>query len=78
MRQKLTTFWQTIAGVSEFNWEAEEPLQGAKMTAMDILDFTDINEPGPKVEKWTNKAKLVPAECFAPLTLFRFNKYKPI
>ena len=34
MRQKLATFWQNI----------EEPLQGAKITVMDIIEFKDINE----------------------------------
>ena len=54
-------------GVSEFNREPEEPLQGAKMTVMDILEFTDNNGPAPKGEIWTNKAELVPAAHFAPL-----------
>ena len=66
MRQKSGKFWRTIdfPGVSEFNREPEEPLQGAKMTVMDILEFTDINGPAPKI--WTNKGKLVPAGRFAP------------
>ena len=68
MRQKLATIVRTIdfPGVSEFNQEPEEPLQGAKMTVMDILEFTDINGPAPKCEIWTNKGKLVPAARFAP------------
>ena len=52
-------------GVSEFNRESEEPLQGANMTVMDILEFRDINGPAPKGEIWTNKGKLVPVGCFA-------------
>ena len=57
MRQKLAKCWRTIdfPGVSEFNQEPEEPLQGAKITVMDILEFTDINEPAPKSEIWANK-----------------------
>ena len=31
--------------VSEFNRESEEPLQGAKMTVIDKLEFRDINGP---------------------------------
>ena len=63
MCQQLAKVWRTIdfPGVSEFNQEPEEPLQGAKMTVMDILEFTDINGPAPKGEIWTNKAELVPA-----------------
>ena len=73
MRQKLATFWRTInfLGVSKFNPEPEEPLQGTKMAVMDILELTDINGPAPKGEIWTNKAELVPAARFAPPTLFR-------
>ena len=63
MRQKLAKFWWTIdfPGVSEFNREPEEPLQGAKMTVMDILEFTSINGPAPKAEIWTYKDESVPA-----------------
>ena len=47
MREKLATFWKTIdfPGMSEFNRKPKEPLQGAKMTVMDILEFRDINGP---------------------------------
>ena len=34
--------------------EYEKPLQGAKMTVMDILECRDINEPAPKGKIWTN------------------------
>ena len=72
MRRKLATYLRTIhfSGVSEYNLEPEEPLQGAKMTVMDILEFTDINRPAPKGEIWTNKGKLVPAARFAPTPPF--------
>ena len=58
MRQQLATNLPTInfPGVSKFNREPEEPLQGAKLTVMDILEFTDI-----KCEIWTDRCKLVPA-----------------
>ena len=44
MRQKLAEFQLAFKcpGVSEFKEEPEEPLQGFKMTVMDILEFTDI------------------------------------
>ena len=41
-------------GTPEINRESEKPLQGAKMTVMDILEFRDINGPAPKGEIWTN------------------------
>ena len=45
-----------------FLWSINFP--GAKMPLMDILEFTDINGPAPKSEKWTNKAELAPAAHF--------------
>ena len=54
MRQKLVTFRRTdFPGVSEFNKESDEPVQGAKLTMMDILEFRDINWPAPKGKIWT-------------------------
>ena len=38
---------EQLPRVSEFNREYEEPLQGAKMTVMAILEFRDINGPAP-------------------------------
>ena len=54
--QKLAKLWQTIdlPGVSEFDRESEESLQGARLTGMGILEFKDINGPAPKGEIWTN------------------------
>ena len=68
MSQKLATFWQTInfPGVSIFNRESEEPVQGANMTVMDILEFRYIDGPPPKGEIWTNKAKLFLVAHFVP------------
>ena len=65
---KLSIFYWTIdfPGASEFNHESEEPLQGAKMTVMDILEFTAINGPAPKCKIWANKGNLVPVARFAP------------
>ena len=34
-------------GWSELNRSSEGPLQGGKMTVMDILEFRDINRPAP-------------------------------
>ena len=42
------------SGASEFNRESEEPLQGAKMTVMDILELRAINGLAPKGKIWTN------------------------
>ena len=56
MRQKLVIFCQTIhfQGESEFNRESKEPLQGAKLTVMDILESRDINGLAPKSKIRTN------------------------
>ena len=56
MYQKLAIFCRTIdfPGASEFNSQSEKPLQGAKMTVMDILEFRDMNGLAPKAEIWTN------------------------
>ena len=50
--------------MSKFNQESEEPLQGAKMIVMDILELRDINGPAPKNQIWTN-----------PPTLFRIKPF---
>ena len=45
MLQMLETFWQFIdypRGV-EYNRVSQKPLQGAKMTVMDILELRDFN-----------------------------------
>ena len=44
-------------------------LQGAKMTVMDIFEFTDIKGPDPKGEIWINKTELVPVAHFLGLRL---------
>ena len=61
MCQKIFCRTVVFPGASEFNCESEKPLQGAKMTVMDILEFRNIKGPPPKGEIWTNKAELVPA-----------------
>ena len=43
-----------IPGVPELDRESEEPLQGAKMNVMDILELGNINGLAPKGEIWTN------------------------
>ena len=50
MGQNVSNF----PGASEFNPESEEPLQGAKMTVMDILEIEDIKRPAPLSELLTN------------------------
>ena len=42
--------------LSRVNYSSKEPLQGAKMTGMDmdILEFRDNNRPAHKEEIWTN------------------------
>ena len=58
--QKLATFWGSIdfPGGSELNRSAEGPLNGAKMTVMDKLEFRDINGPDPYNDNWFNKLNI--------------------
>ena len=46
-KQYILEYWRTIdfPGVSEFNQESEEPLQGVKIIVTEVLEFRDINGP---------------------------------
>ena len=46
----LAAYWPNPTSTFQgcFNCETEKPMQGDKMTMMDILEFRDINGPPPK------------------------------
>ena len=61
MRQNLVkTYWSIgFAGRSEFSRSSEGPLQGAKMTVMNILEFRDMNGPAPMPKSGVMRSNMV-------------------
>ena len=72
MHQQLAYICRPIDFIwgSELNRSALGPLKGAKMTVMDILEFRDINGPGPKPKIWSIHTVLMTTSGFALPTPF--------
>ena len=77
MRHNLAKIWLSIVfpGELEFNHSSEGPLQGAKMTVMDMLEFRDINGPAPMQKSGVMRSNKV-RWAISPLPLFMVKQYK--